>query len=853
MNKIMKKTALLFLATNVFAGSVIAAAPVGAQAANLAVQGSIYGIVKAEVNALFIGKDPANDIRAGLDQVPVNDAIADVALLDDPTQQAELRLILDKAISQLTTKIKSSLTIDSTLNGATEITGQLEAQTVFIAEVYNAAGTKIAMTTGMAATNDTYKVALNRVNRYDEDGSWLDMGAVTLEKDMKVKIYVNLLNSKGQRFMAAESAQDVIGIPYEEAETAVLGLFVDNDPTKMVAKTASKASVAAAQMKVAILKASPEKDTLQSYVNKAETLVGARDAFQGITLSADHQTATFALDNTEQAKYEYTFTLNNNSMTTTSTVSGNTKNVVSPNTLAIGDTVAIWSQVQNVSYVIAELKVTAVPTAEELARQSVNELFIDDNPANSVKLTTNQTDLNNAQAKVNEVTDYVTRAAIQKDLDKAKKEFNVITPITINPVTTNATTVTGTGEPNAGVVVRNGSLVLGSGTVDANGQYSVSIPQQAVSTTLTVYITKPLNGKAIVASISVTKGADITLAVNDYKLGEATITGVYGKNIPRVRLWVNGSVVTQATLNADGTFTIENVTKYVKALTDKIEIVAVDSKFVEITRVSGKITGSIVKDYALTANSYQVDTANMEGTYGKDIAKVSLWVNGESVAQATTNPDGTYQLKEIAKFVTSKKDVVEIVGADAQNVEVKRVKVTVTSSPLENWIKADAYTFGTLTLTGSIGKNISKVRLWVNGKAVQEATINEDRSYIFGNAKKNILKDTDVVEVVGVDDSYVEIGRTPVSVQPIALDLTLTANDYAFGSLTLTGTYGKDIKYVRLFVNGEVAKQADMDSATGTFTCKDIIKSITSSADKLEIVAVNANYQEIKRIPVTMK
>lgn len=853
MNKIMKKTALLLLATNVFAGSVIATAPIGAQAANQAVQGSIYGNVKAEVNALFAGKDPKNDIRAGLDQTPVNDAIADVALLDDPTQQAELRLILDKAISQLTAKINASLTIDSALNGATAITGQLESQTVFVAEVYNVAGTRIAMTTGMATADDTYKVALNRVNRYDEDGAWLDMGAVTLEKGMKVKIYVNLLNSKGQRFVAATSTQDVIGIPYEEAEAAVLGLFADNNPAKMVATTASKASVAAAQMKVAVLQPSIEKDVLQSYVNKAETLVGARDAFQGITLSDDHQTATFALDNTEQAKYAYTFTLNNNAMTTTSTVSGNTKNVVSPSTLVVGDTVAIWTQVKNVSYFIADLKVTAVPTPEELARQLVNELFIDANPANHVKPTTNQTDLNKAQAQVNLVTDYTTRASIQKDLDKAKSEFNIIAPITIDPVTTNATEVTGTGEPNAGVVVRNGSLVLGSGTVDANGKYSVSIPQQALSTSLTVYITKPLSGKAVVASIYVTKGADITLSANDYKLGEATITGTYGKNIPRVRLWVNGVAVTQATLNTDGTYTIEKAANYVKALTDKVEIVAVDSKFVEITRVPVKITGSIIKDYALTANSYQVDTANVEGTYGKDIAKVSLWVNGKSVADATTNPDGTYQAKNIASFVTSKKDLVEVVGFDAQNTEVKRVKVTVTSSPLENWIKADTYQFGTLPLTGTIGKNISKVRLWVNGKAVQEATINEDRSYVFANAKKNILKDTDLVEVVGVDDGYVEVGRATVVVKPIALDLTLTADDYTFGSLTLTGTYGKDIKYVRLFVNGDVAKQADLNPATGTYTCTDIIKKITSNADKLEIVAVDANFKEIKRIPVTMK
>ncbi|EUJ31602.1 immunoglobulin-like domain-containing protein [Listeria cornellensis] len=528
------------------------------------------------------------------------------------------------------------------------------------------------------------------------------------------------------------------------------------------------------------------------------------------------------------------------------------KNVVTSNNLETGDTVAIWAKAQNEFYLIADLKVTAVPTPEELARELVNALFLENNPANEVKPTTNQSDLNKAQAQINEVNDYITRASLQKDFDKAKKEFSIIAPITVNRVTTNETAVTGTGEPNGNVVVRKGTLILGIGTADGTGKFSVSIPEQVANTSLTIYVTKPLSGMTNVASILVAQGADIRLSVSDYKLGEATITGEYGANIPRVRLWVNGIVVTQATLNADGTFKIDNATKYVKSLDDKVEVVAVDSKFVEIARVSVNITGSIIKDYKLTADAYQIDSANIVGTYGKDIAKISMWVNGQVVGQATTNADGTYQVQDIAKFVTSKKDIVEIVGVDTQNIEVARVKVSVASSPFENWVKADTYKFGTKELTGTLGKNISKVRLWVNGKSVQQGTIREDGSYIFEDAKKSILKDTDLVEIVGVDENYVELGRTTVVVEPIVLDLTLTADSYTFGSATLTGKYGKDIKYVRLLVNGEIVRQADLDPVTGTYTCKDIVKKITSSSDKLEIIAVDANYKEIKRIPVEM-
>lgn len=318
----MRKTGVLLLAANIFVASTISISPLGAQAANETVQVSSYEMTKAEVYALFINRNPSNDIRDGLNYVPVNDAIEAVSLLEDTTQQTELRAILDKAITQLTAKIKTSLTIETTLNGATEITGELVSQTAFIAEVYNAAGEKIAMTTGMATGNNTYRVALNHVNRYNEDGTWRDMGAVTLEKGMKVKVYVNLLRSNGQRFVATTLTQDVIGIPYEEAVAAVSALFLNDDPKEMVALTTSKASVEEAQRKVNILTPAPEKEVLQGYVDKAETLVGARDAFEKITLSADHKAATFALNNAEQSYYTYQITVNGKSVQTTSSVDG---------------------------------------------------------------------------------------------------------------------------------------------------------------------------------------------------------------------------------------------------------------------------------------------------------------------------------------------------------------------------------------------------------------------------------------------------------------------------------------------------------------------------------------------------
>ncbi|WP_059141504.1 toxin Cry1Ac domain D-VI-related protein [Paenilisteria newyorkensis] len=61
---------------------------------------------------------------------------------------------------------------------------------------------------------------------------------------------------------------------------------------------------------------------------------------------------------------------------------------------------------------------------EEAAQKAIDELFVDNNPENNVKDTVTQADIDNAQAKIDEIQDETKKAELQEQLDKAQAELD---------------------------------------------------------------------------------------------------------------------------------------------------------------------------------------------------------------------------------------------------------------------------------------------------------------------------------------------------------------------------------------------------------------------------------------------
>lgn len=386
-------------------------------------------------------------------------------------------------------------------------------------------------------------------------------------------------------------------------------------------------------------------------------------------------------------------------------------------------------------------------------------------------------------------------------------------------------------------------------TIDKDGHWTA---RGAGETTINVISeVNPSLTKTI--SVKVTFSGNLT--ANAFKINDGALTGTYGSAIAKVRLWINGKVVAQATTKADGTFVLATAAQFILNTTDKVEIVGVDDKYVEKNRIIVTVTGTSVVGDKLTVESYKLGSSTIHGTFGKSISKVRLWVNGKVVLQATTSSDGNYEFMNISNYIQLPSDKVEIVGVDAQYNELNRILVPITGTPtIDNKLAVSTtYRVGEANLSGSYGNDVFKVRLWVNGKVVTQAT-SASGIYTFTNISSYITSPMDVVQVVAVDSQYKEINRMDVDITGLATYNYLLSSDTFTTDMTkLTGSYGKDVSEIKLSVGGVIVKEAMLDKVTRSYAFNDVSSYIKNTTDTIRVIAYNAQHQEVNRIAISIQ
>ncbi|EUJ33220.1 hypothetical protein MFLO_03720 [Listeria floridensis FSL S10-1187] len=417
------------------------------------------------------------------------------------------------------------------------------------------------------------------------------------------------------------------------------------------------------------------------------------------------------------------------------------------------------------------------------------------------------------------------------------------------PVYDDTLVLKGTAEANSTVTAVVEGNVIGTAKTDSTGNYQMNIPAQMKDAVISLTAEDAAGNVSAETNVTVLEAIkDYSLAADRYELLQKTLTGTFGKDVSKVRLWVNDKVVAQAETDGNGNYVFMNAGSFIKA-DDKVEIVAVDAKFVEVNRINVTVAEES-KNYSLTVQDHQIGQASLSGKFGKDVSKVRLWVNEKVVAQAETNAYGNYVFPNGGRFIQSTSDKVEVVAVDAQYNEVNRIAVPLLEAEKDYKLTADKYEVGQAALNGAFGKDISKVRLWVNGSVVAQASINADGTYSFSSAS-GLIKEGDIVEVVAVDARYNEVNRITVTVNAPAKDYNLTADRYEFLQQALTGTFGKDISKVRLWVNGKVVTQAETDG-NGNYSFPNAGGWIKQD-DLVEIVAVDASYKQVNKIVVTVE
>ncbi|MBC1227480.1 immunoglobulin-like domain-containing protein [Listeria booriae] len=370
---------------------------------------------------------------------------------------------------------------------------------------------------------------------------------------------------------------------------------------------------------------------------------------------------------------------------------------------------------------------------------------------------------------------------------------------TINAVTTDDTTVKGTGIAGATVTVTIGSNNY-TGTVAANGTYSITIPKQAAGTVISAKQT--LNSKTSSSVNTTVTSTQTTLTADSFTVGvDSYIKGTYtGSGVAKLAIEVNGTL--QQKITATGSPYQYYAKGKVTAETDQVYVISYNANGDQLKRV--KVDVKRPTAGKLTPDTYYLGSDNyVTGTLTGDISKFSLTVNGTEYTKinVTTAPTFRYYANNLIRSLT---DIVTVNGYDSTGKLLDSKPVTVgqdrgnpgtiaTVAPFK--LGKDSYVTGTYT------GDIAKVELQVNDVTLQRINVPADGTIKY-YAKGKINATTDVVKLVGYNSAGVAVSTKVVTVSNS--DGSITANPFVIGTDSyVKGTYTGDVAKISLTVNGD--------------------------------------------------
>ncbi|MBC2370358.1 hypothetical protein HBP99_17295, partial [Listeria booriae] len=452
---------------------------------------------------------------------------------------------------------------------------------------------------------------------------------------------------------------------------------------------------------------------------------------------------------------------------------------------------------------------------QTLATYLVNQLYKDATPTtDTLNNGVTQAAINNAAAEVNKVQDATVKADLTAKVNRAQELFNaqnvakgVISPAAYTP---GSTVITGvfTGDVARATLTVNGKNVSTGGTF-SNGEFSYYVGS-AIKAGDTVVLTafdkdgKQLDQKTVQV-IKITSG---NIALNQYNLGNTTLTGTYTGDVAQLNLLVNGkSVSWGGTFNTNGTFSYY-VGSAIKA-GDTVTFVAYDKDGKQLDQKTLSLAGTTG---VITPAVYTPGDTTITGIYAGDIAQANLTVNGDVVSWGGTfNSDGTFSYYVGNKLKVGDTVVLTVFDKNGKQLDQK----TVSQQAFAGSITPVNYSVGSTNITGTYTGDVAKASLTVDGKIVSwGGTFNSDGtfSYYVGSA----IKATSNVTLTIYDKTNAVIGSKTVKV--IAFSGSVTPAPYTVGSTTVTGTYTGAVAKARLTVDGVVVSWGGTFNTDGTFS-----------------------------------
>ncbi|MBC1937690.1 hypothetical protein HCA69_15075 [Listeria grandensis] len=411
---------------------------------------------------------------------------------------------------------------------------------------------------------------------------------------------------------------------------------------------------------------------------------------------------------------------------------------------------------------------------------------------------------------------------------------------TLSPVKEGDTKVTGKGTAGATVRVKVGSIEIGNGKVDSQGNFNVAIDKQLEGTKLSI---TQANGDDESEAVVVTVGKSTQLeavAITTHYVGATYLRGTAPAGATKVTLKVGGKNIRTVDVATDNSFRIyANDVAGLKQVGTIFELVAQDAS----GQLSKVATSTVEEVPVPELDAFKIGQTHVTGKVAKGMTRISLYdKTGKLLRNGEINADGTFRI------LASDLPALRFVG-DTFTVTVTSA-TGVISKASEGIIEQDGsiaaaptitdYYLDDTYITGKVSAGATKIFLRINGKAVRGGTIAADGSYrIYANSLAELKLIGATFEVVTQDanNKYSEVAKGEVRGMSAP-----TVAPYRSGQINITGTVSKEAAKISVYDKAGTLIRNGQINADGTFRIYvSGVAAFQVAGDSFTVRAFNAN------------
>ncbi|WP_242328556.1 immunoglobulin-like domain-containing protein [Enterococcus avium] len=461
---------------------------------------------------------------------------------------------------------------------------------------------------------------------------------------------------------------------------------------------------------------------------------------------------------------------------------------------------------------------------------AIDDLFA--NPEHSlIRDNVTAADVNYVQGLVDSLGDSnKDKIEMQQELDKLWKAVS-IEQTTIDPVSSKDTVIKGTGEPGGIVeITKFGSILVGKGIVDENGNYSIQVAKQPQGVELTASVSAYNGRKTSTAKTTVTEKEIAKTTMNSLTTTSTKATGTAEPNA-KIELRNGDKVIAEGTVGSDGKYSLT-----IDPQTEGSTIIAVVTKDGLESQASTVVTREVLEKTTISA--IDTTTTSVSGT-AEPNAKIEIKVGDKVIAEGRVGSDGNYSLTIPKQTVGTVVKAVATLDGKTSEAETAVVRGELSQTTISE------INSKTTTVTGTAEPN-AKIELKNGDKVIASGTVGSDGKYSLTIDPQ--LAGSTIIAIVTKDGkesqaSTIVTNETEGTVKP---------SEYVIngGDNYIRGTYTGDVNYLKLEVNGKEYAKSTVSGSPFKYYAVDKVKKAT---DKIYIVAYDKDGKQLDRKQVVIK